>query len=71
MLNIAIKTQVIATKGLSLSPITAALLINPKNPCCPFGNRDGWIAFIYDAVHITNSSTISTLSKLKNPIILK
>lgn len=67
-LNNPIPMHMIATKGLNLSPITAALLNIPLNPFLCDSTKLGHIALIYEAVHIINKTTIIILSKLKNAL---
>ena len=67
-LNTAIPTQAKATKGLNLSPITAALLIIPLNPLRCDSMKLGLMALMYEAVHMMRRATIIMLSKLKKAL---
>lgn len=63
-------TQPAATKGLNLSPTTAALLNIPLNPLLCDSIKLGHIARTYEAVQMINKATIIILSKLKNALYL-
>ncbi len=67
-LNMAIPKQAIDTKGLSLSPITAALLRIPLNPFLCDSTKLGQMARMYDAVQMMKRTTMIMLSKLKKAL---
>jgi hypothetical protein len=67
-LKTAIPTHSTETKGLNLSPMTAALLIIPLKPVLWGSMKDGQAALMYEAVQMKKSTTIIILSKLKKAL---